>query len=78
MKLKELISSKWSKLSMKVRYSIFLFAGVLLGLLMQVSCTSIKNLMSKYPQDNIIEEIVEDAIEQETGIDVDLSPGSDE
>jgi len=78
MKLKELISSKWSKLSMKVRYSIFLFAGVLLGLLVQTSCTSIKNLMTKYPQDNIVEEIVEDAIENETGIDVDLSPSSKE
>lgn len=32
----------------------------------------------KYPQDNIIEEIVEDIIEDETGIDVDLSPYSKE
>ncbi len=34
--------------------------------------------LSKYPQDNMLEEITEDLIEKETGIDIDLSPFSPE
>lgn len=35
-------------------------------------------MLKKYPQDNIVEEIVEDVIRSETGIDVDLSPATPE
>lgn len=38
------------------------------------ACSTYKH----YPQDNPIEEIVEEVIEKETGIDIDLSPFSDE
>jgi len=34
--------------------------------------------MKAYPDDNFIEELVEDVIESETGIDFDLSPFSKE
>jgi len=33
---------------------------------------------SWYPQDNVVEEIVEELIKKETGIDIDLSPFSPE
>lgn len=36
------------------------------------------SIWEKYPQDNIIEEIVEDVIEQKTNLDLDLSPYSPE
>ena len=32
----------------------------------------------RYPQDNPIEEVLEETIKQETGADVDLSPDSEE
>lgn len=35
-------------------------------------------LLKDYPQDNIVEEIVEDVIQKETGVDLDLSPFSPE
>ncbi len=31
-----------------------------------------------YPEDNFVEEIVEQIIHQETGLDIDVSPGSPE
>lgn len=43
---------------------------LMMTLCMLGSCSFLKN----YPQDNIAEEIVEDVIEKETGINVDLSP----
>lgn len=43
-------------------------------LIMTLCMISGCSLLKKYPQDNIVEEIVEDAIEKETGIDIDLSP----
>lgn len=45
--------------------SLILFFGLCL-----YSCNSLKN----YPQDNFVEEIVEDVIEEKTGLDIDLSP----
>lgn len=52
-----------------MRNTIYYF--IFLGM---VSCSWFKN----YPEDNLAEEIVEGAIKYETGIDVDLSPGSPE
>lgn len=43
-------------------------------ILFSCSCTAIKN----YPQDNLVEEIVEEVIEYKTGLDIDLSPFSPE
>lgn len=41
-------------------------------------CLCSCELLKKYPQDNIIEEIAEDVLKHETGIDVDFSPGTPE
>ncbi len=35
-------------------------------------------LWKYYPEDNFVEEIIEDVIEHKTGVDIDLSPFSDE
>ena len=35
-------------------------------------------MLSKYPQDNIIEEVAEAAIQYETGVSIDLSPATPE
>jgi len=60
--------SMWSKLGLIV--SLTIFAGVVTG------CNW--KLWKNYPQDNFVEEIIEDVIEHKTGIDIDLSPFSDE
>jgi hypothetical protein len=78
MNINNLFFKAWKKIPMKGKYTFFIFAGMLIGLLLQTSCSSIKNLMTKYPQDNIVEEIIEDAIEENTGLDLDLSPTSKE
>lgn len=36
------------------------------------------SIWEKYPQDNIVEEIIEDVIEQKTNLKIDLSPSSQE
>lgn len=41
-------------------------------------CISCNRILEKYPQDNFIEEIVENVIKQETNLDLDLSPFSPE
>ena len=38
----------------------------------------IDELIKDYPKDNIGEEILEEIIEHYTGIDIDLTPGSEE
>ena len=43
-----------------------------------LSILTISHTWKSYPQDNIVEEIVEDVIKVETGEDVDLSPQSPE
>lgn len=50
-----------------------LFAGCLILL---EGCTLA--WWQKYPQDNFVEEIVEEVIKEEIGIDIDLSPKSKE
>ena len=51
---------------------ILLFLAVFLGLVVVflTSCESIKS----YPEDNIIEEFIEEIIEKESGWDLDLTP----
>lgn len=58
----------WSKLGLIV--SVTIFAGVVTG------CNW--KLWKHYPQDNFVEEIIEDVIEHKTGIDIDISPFSPE
>jgi len=46
----------------------------LLGTLLLMSgCSWVDNLLENYKHDNFVEEIVEDIIENETGLDIDLS-----
>lgn len=42
------------------------------------TCGSCSSLWQSYPEDNIVEEIAEEVIDQETGLDLDLSPFSSE
>jgi len=51
-------------LSLPISFYFILFTG----------CTA----LSHYPQDNIVEEWVEQIIKNETGLDIDLSPWSPE
>ena len=51
----------------------------LLGtLLLMDGCSWIDNLLENYKHDNFVEEIIEDIIENETGLDIDLSYTSPE
>jgi len=56
-------------------YSILVVLGVTLYLL--CGCSSI-NKKFGLDDDNMIEELFEDLIEQKTGLDIDLTPGSPE
>lgn len=73
--LKEIIKELWNAMSLRIRYTLFFCLGigcVLIPWLM--SCSHLK----KYPQDNIVEEIAEEALEHYTGIKIDLTPSSPE
>lgn len=73
--MREVLHELWREVPMKVRYGLFFMAGVLLvGMCWLTSCQH----LSKYPSDNIFEELVEEAIEMKTGQDIDLSPFSPE
>ena len=56
-------------------YSILVLVGITLYLL--CGCSSI-NKKFGLDDDNMIEELFEDLIEQKTGLDIDLTPGSPE
>ncbi len=58
----------WSKIGLV--FSFALFATAVAG------CNF--KFWKNYNEDNIVEEMVEDFIEHKTGIDIDLSPGSEE
>jgi len=49
---------------------------VFLSLLLM--CSSCTWLEKNYPQDNIVEEIAEEVLDVETGIDIDFSPSTPE
>lgn len=73
--MKTLIKKLFNKLPTTIKYIIVLILGGAIGILPW--CTSC-SILKKYPQDNVIEEFIEDAIEEEIGIDIDLSPSSRE
>jgi hypothetical protein len=56
-------------------YSILVIVGITLYL--PCGCSSI-NKKFGLDDDNVIEELFEDLIEQKTGLDIDLTPGSPE
>ena len=51
-------------------------AIISLALLLTISGCS--KIWKDYPQDNIAEEVLEEVIEQKTGLDIDLSPETKE
>lgn len=51
--------------------------GIVLICLVISGCSSF-GWMKNYPQDNIVEEIIEEIIESKTGLDIDLTPRSPE
>ncbi len=55
--------------------SMFIFALIIFFSLIMIGCHF---LMDDYPNDNPLEEFLEDQIEKETGIEIDLSPKSKE
>ena len=56
----------------KLKIYFIMIVGIVGGFLtLHSSC-------SKYPHDNVIEEFVEDNIENEIGLDIDLTPSSPE
>ena len=77
--MKNVLKEIWNQIPVKYRYLICFCLGFgLLGILLLSSCSSIKTAMKNYPQDNIIEESLEEVIESQTGFDIDLSPFSEE
>lgn len=66
----------FSDIPLKMRLAMF-FAVLVLAIAI-CSCGSCSRMWQVYPQDNVVEEILEEAIDQETGLDLDLSPFSKE
>lgn len=63
----------------KVRYTtIYILGAFTIALPWLMSCSYLKELGTKYPHDNVIEEITEMAIEHYTDLDLDLTPSSPE
>lgn len=52
--------------------------GALLCIVAGVGMIVIEKYNKNIPQDNILEEVIEDAIKKETGLDIDLSPQTEE
>lgn len=73
--IKETLKQMWSDCPMGLKYSMFFISGMILAsCCINVGCSYLKH----YPQDNIIEEIAEDVLQHETGIDIDFTPYSPE
>lgn len=68
------IKNYWESLSLGTRYCACFILGI--------SCASLYFLTScariPYPEDNLVEEILEEVIQEKTGLQIDLSPGSPE
>ena len=77
--MKEMFKELWSEIPMKARYGLFFgIVFILCGIIWLTSCSTMKEAVKNYPQDNVLEELVEDVIESQTGLDLDLSPFSKE
>jgi len=66
-----------------IKYIVALLSGLLLvscvkGVKNETVNSAVQVLKDSYPQDNVIEEMIEAKIEQVTGVDVDLSPSTPE
>lgn len=56
--------------------NLLLLASLLLLVFVATGCSTFKSW--SYPQDNIVEEAIEQTIESQTGAELDLSPNSPE
>lgn len=56
----------------------FQFTIIMLLIITMIGSCTYLNERAGIPDDHIFEEMVEDVIRQETGLDVDLSPASEE
>ncbi len=74
MVLLKMIRDMWRELSMWSKLGIVISLTVLTGVV--VGCNW--NIWKKYPQDNIVEEIIEEVIESKLGLEIDLSPSTPE
>jgi len=72
--LLKMIRDMWRELSMWSKLGIIISLTVLAGAVVGCNWKVWKN----YPQDNIVEEIIEEVIESKTGLDIDLSPSTPE
>lgn len=70
--MKKQILEIWKETPLMIKLTLVLF--IVLSLCM-VGCSLI---WDKYPEDNVLEELVEIHIQNETGLDLDLSPFSPE
>jgi hypothetical protein len=72
--MKSIIIELWGGIPMKVRYSIFFGLGFCLcGILWLTSCSTMKEAVKNYPSDNPLEQLTQDVIKSQTGVDVDIS-----
>lgn len=73
-KEKSLLREVWEEIPMVLK--VMVIGIVLMVVVVCVGCN--QAWWSWYPQDNLLEETVEEVIEQKTGLDLDLSPTSSE
>ena len=69
-----MLKNIWGKIPEVVRTLLIISIGVSLVFLMACSAVVWKN----YPQDNIVEELIEEAIKSKTSLEIDLSPSTPE
>lgn len=69
-----LIKKLWGKIPDMIK--LFLVSGLVICVIMLAACGTY--FWKSYPQDNVVEEAIEDLIEHKTGIEIDLTPFSKE
>jgi len=74
--MKAIFKELWGEVGMKTRYGISFMLGAFFCfiILYLTSCAMIKNIKP----DSFLEELTEEVIENYTGIDLDLTPSSQE
>ena len=63
---------------MKIKVYILISVALIIIAMILITIIGSGCSLKDYPQDNIVEEKVEDLIQEETGLDIDLSPFSPE
>jgi hypothetical protein len=76
---KKELKKLWDNIPLLFKYGFFFLLIFIFSLLFLISaCSKINKIAEKYPQDNIVEEVVEKIIYEKTGLDIDLTPFSEE